>query len=228
MFLSRRSMQAEYFDSDRPAAELIEFFQSLQRLNKLFAFGEPFQRLIPQLLGDSNCVSLSVLDLGAGDGSLGRVLIDWAVGRGWSWRIANLDSNFQALTLNRDGRNVTGSALALPFRAGAFDLVVASQMTHHLADGEVKQLFREAWRVARQGIVVCDLHRNPALYALLWLLFRCQRYPESFCADAILSVRRSWHVGEIRKLARESGIAGAEARLYFWARIVLLAKKHEE
>src|SRR6266404_3845118 len=147
MFLSHRSKQAEYFDSERPVAELVGFFQSLRHLNNLFAFGEPFQRLVPELLGHSNCVSLSMLDLGAGDGSLGKVLIDWAAQRGWSWRVTNLDSSFRALNLNREGRNVAGSATALPFGTGTFDLVVASQMTHHLMDSEAKQLLREAWRV---------------------------------------------------------------------------------
>ena len=68
---------------------------------------------------------------------------------------------------------VTGSALQLPFADGSFDLVVASQMTHHLTDEEVVQHWREAWRVTRDAIFICDLHRNAGFYALLWPACSC-------------------------------------------------------
>jgi ubiquinone/menaquinone biosynthesis C-methylase UbiE len=225
MFLSRRAMQEEYFDSARPEPEVREFFQCLSRLNRLFAFSEPFQRLLPQGLGHPNLSSLSILDLGAGDGSLGTALTDWATRRNWRWRVTNLDTSLAALSLNPHGVNVAASAAALPFREQSFDLVVASQMIHHLPEPVVKQLLRESWRVARRGILLCDLHRNAALYVTLWLLFCFRRFPESFRDDALLSVKRSWRVAELQRLALESGLENFEVRLYFGARLVLQAWK---
>lgn len=225
MFLSRRSLQAEYFDTERPLTELVEFFHCLSRMNRLFAFAEPFQRLVPQMLGEANCAGLSVLDVGAGDGSLGKVLSEWAATRGWRWRFTNLDTSLRAMTLNGCARNVAASALALPFWSGTFDLVIASQMLHHLRDPQARQVLAELWRVARAGILVCDLHRNSVLYAVLWLLFHFQRYPDSFRADALLSVKRSWRVTELRHLLAGSELGHAKVRLYFGARIVLQARK---
>src|SRR5438045_8345248 len=120
MFLSRRSMQAEYFDTERPVAELEKFFQSLSRMNRLFCFALPFQRLVPRLLGSANCVSLSILDLGAGDGSLGERLTAWAGKQGWTWRVTSLDVSLRAIALNGQGWNVVGSAMRLPFRSGSY------------------------------------------------------------------------------------------------------------
>jgi len=225
MFLAHRTTQAEYFDADRPAAELAGFFRALARLNRFFVFAKPFQQSLPKLLGESRCASLSILDLGAGDGLLGQLLSDWASQRGWQWRVTNLDLSLVALGLNPTGRNVAGSALALPFRSGSFDVVIASQMTHHLADAEVRQHLREAWRVSRQALVLCDLHRNPALYAMLWLTLRFQRFPEPFRSDGLLSVKRSWQLSELRKLAADAGIEGAQVSLYFGARVLLQARK---
>src|SRR5436853_583660 len=82
-----------------------------------------FHRLLPELLGQPACRSLSILDLGAGDGSLGKVLAPWAAKRGWNWRFTNLDIHFLALSLNHTGVNVVASALALPFRDASFDVV---------------------------------------------------------------------------------------------------------
>jgi ubiquinone/menaquinone biosynthesis C-methylase UbiE len=226
MLLSRRSAQPEYFDSARPLGEVAEFFHSLDRLNSRFAFAEPFQNALPRMLGEAACVSLSILDVGAGNGSLGKALSTWAGTKGWQWRVTNLDVSLSTLGLNRAGMNVAGSALALPFRDGAFDAVVASQMTHHFGDAEVAQILREAWRVSRSAICFCDLHRNLALYIMLWLLFRFQRFPSTFEADALLSVKRSWRVPELQRLGRASGLSEFTVRNYFGARVLLCAAKN--
>src|SRR5579859_6037486 len=225
MFLSRRTMQEEYFDSERPAAEVAEFFNSLGRVNRFFDFAEPFRNLAPKLLKPTECESLSILDLGAGDGSLGKAMKQWASRRGWNWRVVNLDTSLSALSLNPDGMNVAGSAIRLPFRQSSFDLVVASQMAHHLLDPEVKQLLTEAWRVTRRALIVCDLHRNVGLYLLLQVLFWFQTHPASFKADGLLSVKRGWRVGELARLAADAGIERATVKLYFGARVILQARK---
>jgi ubiquinone/menaquinone biosynthesis C-methylase UbiE len=225
MFLSRRSTQAEYFDAERPLAELQQFYRSLAIVNSLFMAGEPFQRYIPRLVGQKNVHNLSLLDLGAGDGSLGRSLTLWAARRGWTWRVVNVDMNAEALGLNGSGQNIAGSVLALPFQDSSFDVVIASQMTHHLDEAAVPQHLREAWRVARQAILISDLHRNTALYMSLWIVFLFARFPESFRTDGVLSVKRAWRVNELRGLAHSAGISDAKVHLYFGARTILQARK---
>lgn len=225
MFLSRRTTQEEYFDSERPVAEVAEFFRSLGRVNRFFDFAEPFRKLLPRLLTEQGCRSLSILDVGAGDGSLGQALQDWAANRGWNWRVVNLDNSLVALGLNADAISVGGSAIRLPFRDNSFDVVAASQMAHHLTDPEVKLLLQEAWRVTRRGLIVCDLHRNLGFYLLLRMLFWFQIHPASFRADALLSIERGWRLGELARLAAEAGVSRASTKLYFGARVVLQARK---
>jgi SAM-dependent methyltransferase len=229
MFLSRRATQAEYFDArDRPRSELVESYAALARLNRWFIFAEPFQRLVPRLLGREQCHKLSFLDLGAGDGSLGTVLRKWAsTRRGWDWRFTNLDLSTPALELATDGTNVAGSVLDLPFRDASFDVVIASQMTHHLVgDEEVIRHFREAWRVARRLILLTDLHRGPALYGVVWLVVQLSRYPKHFRHDALLSVRRGFRVRELHSLAARADITGAQAWLYYGSRVIVQARKN--
>ena len=225
MFLSRRSMQAEYFDADRPATELATFFQSLGRVNRFFGFAEPFRRLVPRRIGPASCESLCILDLGAGDGTLGDELSAWAKQRNWEWRVTNLDHNLACLCLNRTATNVAASATALPFHDNSFDLVIASQMAHHLSDEQVVQLLRESWRVARLGIFVSDLHRSVLLYLLLWTLLHFQGHAGVFCADGLLSVKRSWRVPELKRLATQAGLSGAHISVLFGTRVMLEASK---
>jgi 2-polyprenyl-3-methyl-5-hydroxy-6-metoxy-1,4-benzoquinol methylase len=227
MFLRHRATQAEYFDSpDRSLEEVAEGYRLLARVNRLFHFAEPFQRILPRSLGSTDCVKLSILDVGAGDGSLGSILQEWAATKGWNWSVTSLDANPLALQLTKSHPRVAGSATQLPFRDSAFDVVIASQMTHHLdTEQEVTAHFREAFRVARKRVFLNDIHRNQGLYFVIWNLLRIQRVPRSFYEDGLLSVRRGWRVGEWKSLAREAGMPDARVWLYWGSRIMLLAEK---
>ena len=153
MFFRELSTQAEYFNApERSAAERAAAFRELDRINQLFRFHHPFSSHLPSWLGKQRCASLDILDVGAGTGLLGRVLSEWAARRGWDWRFTKLDLNPIRLQPGDRSKIVAGSALELPFPDRSFDLVVASQMTHHLSDQDVVQHWREAWRVTwRRG-----------------------------------------------------------------------------
>ncbi len=224
MFLRERSTQAEYFDSLRSAGEVAEFYRSLRDVNRFFLNAEPFRRTIPRLLGANDCTQLSLLDLGAGDGSLGEDLTKWAKTKGWSWQVTSLDLNPVALA-SGSGRRVVGSALQLPFRQGSFDVVIASQMTHHLVWDQIPTHFQESWRVARRAVVISDLHRNSLLYATLFVALRLQGHSREFIKDGLISVRRSWRLDEMRELVQLSGIGELQVQLYYAARVLVMGRK---
>ncbi len=227
MFLSERSTQAEYFDSlDRSREEIAQGYEQLGRVNRIFKFSHPFEWLIPRRLEAKQRERLRILDLGAGDGLLGRELRAWAAKRGWDWQVTDLDLNVAALQLNNGNWKVGASVLNLPFADNSFDVVIASQMTHHLdLPEQICRHFREAWRVARELVVFSDLHRNVAMCVLVrvgTLLARCSR---ELAADGVISIRRGFRVGEWRRWATEAGIPEAQVRLYFGSRILMDARK---
>lgn len=226
MFLSHRSTQTEYFDlPDRPEAEIAVSFRDLNRVNRLFRFSHPFESVLPRWLGKINCERLDILDVGAGTGLLGKKLTEWAGRRGWQWRFTNLDANPVALKIGNLPDGVVGSALQLPFADGSFDLVVASQMTHHLTDEQIVTHWREAWRVTRDAIFICDLHRNAGLYTLVWLALHLMRANPTVREDGLISVRRGFRQNEWRGLAERAGIPEASVWRYHGSRIVLQARK---
>jgi 2-polyprenyl-3-methyl-5-hydroxy-6-metoxy-1,4-benzoquinol methylase len=226
MFFHRRSTQAEYFDlPNRPESETIAAFRDLDRLNLAFRFDLPFHVTLPRWLGPARCERLELLDLGAGTGLLGKRLSEWASRQGWCWRFTNLDTNPLALTLGNAPRSIAGSALALPFTDGSFDVVLASQMTHHLTDEEAVLHLREAWRVTRDGLFICDLNRNAGLYLMLWLSTRLMRVCRPVCEDALISVKRGFSLNELRVLAGKAQLATAKVWLFYASRIVLQARK---
>ncbi len=226
MFFGRRSTQPEYFDlPDRAEAEIAASFRDLNRVNGLFRFSHPFEAVLPQWLGRANCERLNILDVGAGTGLLGQKLTEWARRQGWHWHFTNLDNNPVALKIGGQPDSVVGSALQLPFADGSFDLVVASQMTHHLTDEQVVTHWREAWRVTRDAIFISDLHRNAGLYMLVWLALHLLRAERTVLADGLISVRRGFRLAEWRQLAARADIPEANVWRYHGTRIVLQARK---
>ncbi len=227
MFLRRRATQAEYFDSpDRSLAETAESYKSLARINRLFHFAEPFQRFLPRLLGAENCQAVKLLDLGAGDGSLGQTLQTWAAKRGWSWDITNLDLCPHTAELCKTGKFVCGSVLDLPFENESFDVVIANQMTHHLSSSdEVAQHFREAHRVARRVVLLSDMHRSIILYGVIWAVLHAGNFPKHFREDGLLSIKRGFRSDDWRELANRAGLKDAKVWMHYGARVMLAAQK---
>ncbi len=225
--LRARTTEPEYFDSPaRRPDEIVASYRELARVNRLCRFADPYTRVMSRWLGAANCRQLSILDLGAGDGSLGAEMEQFARRQDWNWQVTNFDLNPVPLRLASTLCNVAGSVLALPFVENSFDVVVASQMTHHLADGEeVVRHLREAWRVARRGVFITDMTRGPIFYAAVWLMVHALRLSPAMRADGLLSVKRSWTRAELAGLAARSGIPGVAVHSYFGTRLIVFALK---
>ena len=227
MLLQQRATEPEHFDDPaRTADEIAAGYRELARVNQLFCMHDPYTRLLARWLGPEDCRRLSILDLGAGDGWLGARMESWAARHGWDWRVTNFDFNPVPLRLNASPRNVAGTVLALPFSARSFDVVVASQMTHHLEGAaDVVQHFREAHRVARRGLFITDMNRSPWLYGLLWVALRLLRLTPRMREDGLISVKRSWRKNELAALAAQAGLRDAQVQSYFGTRLIVTVKK---
>lgn len=105
---------------------------------------------------------------------------------------------------------VQGCAGQLPVRARGVDVVLISQVAHHLAPEAAVQLFRDASEAARVGVVVADLRRSELAVAAFRVGSALLRFDRVTRDDGITSVRRGYQVDELRGLVRR---AGYEARV---------------
>jgi SAM-dependent methyltransferase len=111
---------------------------------------------------------------------------------------------------------IVGDALSLPFEPGAFDVVTAALFLHHFADDEAVHVLRQMQTLARDGIVVNDLHRHPLAFYGLKLLSYLLPVSEMFAHDGPLSIRRGFRRDELRRLADHADLTHASVR-WHWA-----------
>ena len=94
-----------------------------------------------------------------------------------------------------------------------------------LTDAEVVQHWREAWRVTRDAMFICDLHRNAGFYSLLWPALSLMGTGAKLREDGMISIKRGFRRREWRALAARAEIPSPKVWLYYGTRIVLQARK---
>jgi SAM-dependent methyltransferase len=102
-----------------------------------------------------------------------------------------------------------------------YDVVCASLFLHHLADDEAVAVLGRMKRSTARYVVVDDLLRSPAGYALAWAGTRLLTRSRVVHTDGPLSVRAAFTVSEVRRLADTAGLVGATIRTHWPYRFLL-------
>lgn len=172
--------------------------------------------------------AFSVLDVGAGSGELLRAAAKWA-------RKTNRRASLIGLELNQRSAEaiveesvsfpeiaaVRGNGLMLPFPRASLDFVISSLTLHHFDDEGAVGLLQEMGRVARLGIFVIDLHRNPTAYFFYTTLGRLFLRNRLIREDGALSILKSFIPDELAKLGSQAGLIHVSVEKHFPSRLVL-------
>lgn len=186
---------------------------NIARANRLFgglaAARYGVGRLIDSLPDRSRGHATTLLDVGTGMGDLPKALGNWALRRGRRLRCLGLERNVTAARMAAEHGLPTalGDGLALPFADRAVDIVLMSQIAHHLSPDGIVQLAREATRVARLGVVLADLARSRVAQASFFVASRALGFDAATCADGVTSVKRGFRPAELAQLLARGGIA---------------------
>ena len=101
---------------------------------------------------------------------------------------------------------VLADGSALPFADRSVDVVIASQVLHHVPRATAVRWIAALDRIARRAVVLADLKRSAPAMAGMWLaafplgLHRTTRH------DAVLSLQRGYTRGEFEGMLREAGV----------------------
>jgi SAM-dependent methyltransferase len=196
---------------DDPAADpatVAESLRNIARANLWFGGAAAVRYGLGRALrGVSAGKTLTLVDLGTGFGDLPRAAARWAARRDIRLVPLGLERSPVAARLARASGVpcAVGCAGAPPFRDGSVDVVLVSQVAHHLSDESAVRLFRICDRMARRAVIVADLRRGPLGPAVFWVGARALGFDPVTRADGMTSLRRGYTVGKLRALVAAAG-----------------------
>jgi 2-polyprenyl-3-methyl-5-hydroxy-6-metoxy-1,4-benzoquinol methylase len=223
----RHSEQSELMDEPGVPTGLLENdLSNLRTLNRALGAKRGIFRFLAATIAKDGVKEFSLLDVGTGSADIPVAIVRWARKRALGVRIVALDRHPVTAAVARritdDFPEITvvrSDAFAPPFRPGAFDFVLASQVLHHFPADEIPGVLRSWAGLARRALLVSDLIRHPIAYCgikLLTALFTTNRMTRT---DAPLSVRRAFTVDEWREIFHRAGVGPADILPLFPFRI---------
>jgi len=203
-------------DLGQSEQEFAAAYRELKIINRTLGGIRAIERFLPAAKRGGN---LLMLDVAAGACDVSEALLAKL-----PCRIVALDLNARGLKLAEKSWPVVGDALALPFRDDTFDVVTASLFFHHLPNDDCVRVLSQMWRIAKQRILVNDLHRHAVAYFSIRALTALFSKSRMVRHDGPVSVLRAFRSRELLEIA---GRAGVPARVYrsFPYRLVLVADK---
>jgi len=227
----QRSYELEHLDKgDYTPEEYEGCIVELQWVNEWLGDASALRHSLLKEIARAELKSFSVLDVGAGSGELLRVAAKWARETDRKAGLVGLELNARsAKSIIEESRelpeisSVRADGLAIPFSDDAFDYVIQSLTLHHFDDEGAVSILREMNRVARRGLFVIDLLRNPIAYFLYTTVGHLFLHNRLLREDGALSILRSFKPDELEAIARAAKLANVKVEKHFPSRLVLRA-----
>lgn len=219
----KRSREKEQMDlADKPREVYLDDLRNLRGFNRYLGGCRTVLKGLRTFTRAQRVSRLSLLDVGSASGDIARAAVEWARRRGIQMEIVALELDPLAAQEARYQSHaypeisvVRGDAARPPFRAGAFDMVVASQFLHHFSEQEIVGLLQTWARTARRAILVSDLVRHPIAYHGIRWISRIVTDNPMTRIDAPLSVERAFTLQEWRRLFQTAAVGSVHIRPVF-------------
>ena len=202
-------------DPSADPATVAASLRNIARANRWFGGAAAARRGLDRALADlPRGATVTLADLGTGLGDLPRAAVGWAARRGVRLVAVGLERNRAAarLAVAAGVPCAVGCAGATPLRDKSVDLVLVSQLAHHLSEESAVRLFRECDRVARRAVVIADLRRGRLGPLAFWVGARALRFDPVTVADGMTSIRRGYTTSELRGLLHQAGVRATVER----------------
>lgn len=214
MWQQERSFEPEILDLGPLHYTQEEYRICLKRLTEINRLLGGYRAVRKALQGTSPG---SILEVGAGGGGLSRKLSRWFPDA----RVLGVDINPEAVAYARafipkDKSNLAfelQETKSLSYPEGAFDVVTAMLVTHHMDDGELITFLKESYRVSSKLVVINDLHRHLMAYVSFSAVAPILFPSRLIWHDGRLSIRRAFKKREWTYLLKRAGFQEGQYRL---------------
>lgn len=212
--------------------ELSANLRDLGRVNRLFGGTRVILHHLRTIARRAQSKGIEILDVATGGADIPVAIVRWARRRGYRIRVVGVDQNPHVLRVARERIREYPEislehrdALALPYPARSFDVVLCSLALHHFDYGDGVRLLASLDRIGRMGFIVNDLLRSWHAYALTWLAMRLFCRGRLVRHDGPLSICRAYTRSEFRKMVEAAGVGGVRMHRHAFFRVALV-KEH--
>jgi 2-polyprenyl-3-methyl-5-hydroxy-6-metoxy-1,4-benzoquinol methylase len=185
---------------------------------------KPMRRIMRQ----RKLTSMSVMDIGCGDGLLLRKLWQKAQSNGCELKLIGCDFSQSAIELARDENAAANIPIelnhiditrdALPTEA---DVVFCSLFLHHFSEVQVVEILQKFAAATRQLLLVEDLIRSRMGYYLCWLGVHLLSRSQVMRVDGLLSVQAAFSQAEMRSLLGRAKLGDAQMQKHWPERFLI-------
>jgi 2-polyprenyl-3-methyl-5-hydroxy-6-metoxy-1,4-benzoquinol methylase len=177
----------------------------IAQINQLLGGNRLTLKGVAKLLkNESNLSSVTIVDVGCGNGDMLRKLADFGFKNNLNLELIGVDANLftvnYAIDLSRNYPNIKYRCEDIfnqSFNELKFDIVLCTLTLHHFNNDEIIQLLTLFNKNSRLGFVVNDLHRNSVAYRLfqgLCFVFRMNKMSRE---DGLTSILRGFKKEEL-------------------------------
>ena len=214
---------AELLDDPEADPALVQAsLRDVARINRLFGGTravvealEPFFRAAARTeTGDGGrgrgMIRWTLLDVGTGLGDIPRAAATAARRHGVELTLVGVERIPAAARAARAGGKdlavILADGSALPVRPRSVDVVIVSQVLHHLPRDVAVRWIAGCDRLARRAVVLADLRRARAAMAGIWLASLVLGFHRVTRHDAVVSLRRGYTLREFADLLSTAGV----------------------
>jgi len=205
---------------DNPHADPVavgEQLRDIARLNALFGGTRAVVRELESFFaqgtrdgGLGTSTTWTLLDVGTGLGDIPRAAAAVARKYGIALRLLGIEVNRTAARLARGSLSmILADGGALPLAPRSVDVIVASQVLHHLPRRAAVRWIGNLDSLARRAVVLADLRRSRVAMAGVWAASLGLAMSGRTRRDAVVSLRRGYTRDEFEGMLREAGIRAA-------------------
>jgi hypothetical protein len=218
-YVRDRKIGAEVMDrSDLDPVLREQALQGLERLRRIWLRPGPLLEAIDQNLSSPNGVTLRLVELGSGTGTL----CAW-IGRELERRGRRVE---MVATDKLEGPGVRAFDCAGQGDWMDADLFFSNLMLHHLDENEIRRSMTSQFQHSRFGAVHMDLERSRVSYYLTRLFLPVLGYSRINQSDGLLSIQAAFRARELEEVARGNS-RNAKVRSIFPFRQILTMRKEE-
>jgi len=206
-----RTNESEIMDNFALEGEILrDALDKIAKINRLLGGNQLTLQGIQQLLkGISKSKTITIVDIGCGNGDMLRALADYAKQNNYRFNLIGIDANAFTIScaeaLSKEYESISyqcEDVFEAKFKTLKYDIVLCTLTLHHFKDEEIISLLKVFDENARVGIVINDLQRSAIAYRLFQALCFVFQLNNMSRKDGLVSILRGFKKPELEQYSR--------------------------